>query len=273
MPVDSRAQIHDKARVDSSAKIGAWVNVSEEVVIGANVSIAPFVSIIGKTEIGAGCEILSFTTLGSKPEHIGDQGDGSRLVIGENSIIREHVTINRGTKKGGGITMIGKGCYIMNKSHIAHDCYIGDDAILGAYCGLSGHTYIGARTVLLGKCATQPFIKIGCDSYVIAGSDLRFDVPPMVVATQHCLRGINIRGLLMRGAKSDDIAILKKFYKRLEEKKGALDKRTQGIKAEFKGCIDVEKICEFVSEKHRYPWLTPYPEISKSRYINEQTAT
>ena len=270
MNINSWAQVHKKARVANSARIGAWVEIGENVVIGEDCEIAANVSIQGNTEIGEGCEIHPFAALGGKPEHISDKGENTRLSIGAKSIIREQVTINRGTQVGGGLTSIGEGCYIMSKSHIAHDCSIGSAAILGAYCGLSGHTHIGERTVLLGKCATQPFVKIGQDCYLIAGTELMFDVPPMMVATRHCLRGINVRGLLMRGTERKDVAALKKFYERLTQVKGAFDKRAQSVKQEFESCEEVQKICEFVEAQHRYPWLQPYPDVNKSRYTDEQ---
>ena len=270
MPISPRAQVHEKAQVAASAQIGAWVEIGGNVVIGENCLVAANVSIQGKTNIGEGCEIHPFAALGGKPEHIGDQGEDTRLNIGAGAIIREHVTISRGTKNGGGCTFIGKRCYIMSKSHIAHDCSIGSGAILGAYCGLSGHTHIGERSVLLGKCATQPFVKIGQDCYLIAGTELMFDVPPMMVATRHCLRGINVRGLLMRGAERKTVARLKNFYERLTQIKGAFDTRAKNLKQEFADCDIAQEICQFVEAPHRYPWLNPYPDVNKSRYTDEQ---
>lgn len=270
MAIDAWARVHKKARVAASARIGAWVDIGENVVVGENCQIAANVSIQGNTEIGEACEIYPFAALGGKPEHIGDGGENTRLLIGAKSIIREHVSINRGTQNGGGVTKIGQECYIMSKSHIAHDCSIGNNAILGAYCGLSGHTYIGERTVLLGKCATQPFVKIGQDCYLIAGTELMFDVPPMMVATRHCLRGINGRGLLMRGTERANVARLKKFYERLTQIKGAFDKRAHSVKKEFEDCQGVQELCEFVEAPHKYPWLNPYPDVNKSRYTDEQ---
>ena len=269
MPINPRAQVHEKAQVAASAQIGAWVEIGENVVIGENCQVAANVSIQGKTDIGEGCEIHPFVALGGKPEHLSDKGDDTRLTIGADSVIREHVTIHRGTKNGGGRTFIGKRCYIMIKSHIAHDCYIGSGAILGGYCALSGHTHIGERSVLLGKCGTLPFVKIGQDCYLIAGTELMFDVPPMMVATRHCLRGINARGLLMRGAEQKNVSILKKFYERLTQVKGAFDTRTKKLKQEFADCEVVQEICQFVEAPHRYPWLNPYPDVNKSRYTDE----
>ena len=260
------ARVDRRASVAASAKIGAWVEIGEGVSVGENCVVDSHALLTGSTTLGEGCRIFPFCVLGTEPEHVKDRGEGTRLEIGAGCVIREHVTINRGTVAGGGKTKLGEGCYVMNKSHIAHDCRIADGAIIGGSCGLSGHTEIGARSVLLGKCDTQPFVKIGEDCYLVAGTQLQFDVLPLTVATRYCLRGVNARGLLMRGASRVAVNRIRGFYARLRDQQGALDKRIEALRDEFGSLEELQPVFDFVQTQHRYPLLTPYPDISDSHH-------
>ena len=265
MGIHPWARVDKRATIAASAEIGAWVEIGEGVKIGENCVVASHVVLTGQTTLDEGCHIFPFCVLGTEPEHIKDRGKETCLTLGARCVIREHVTINRGTVVGGGKTTLGKGCYVMNKSHIAHDCRIDDAVIVGSSCGLAGHTQIGARSVLLGKCDTQPSIKIGEDCYLVAGAQMQFDVLPLTVATRFYLRGVNTRGLLMRGVSRAAVNRIRDFYANLSERKGALDKRVESLREEFASYEELQPIFDFVRVSHRYRLLTPYPEISKPR--------
>ena len=266
MGVHPSARIDRRACVAASAEIGAWVEIGEGVSVGESCVVEAHTVLTGATRLGEGCRVFPFCALGTEPEHLKDHGEKTRLEIGARSVIREHVTINRGTAVGGGKTVLGEGCYVMNKSHIAHDCRLDDGVIVGSSCGLSGHTEIGARSVLLGKCDTQPFVKIGEDCYLVAGAQMQFDVLPMTIATRYCLRGINARGLLMRGISRTAVDRIRAFYTQLRERQGAVDKRVEELREEFGVLKELQPVFEFVRAQHRYPLLTPYPEVSEPRY-------
>ena len=266
MGIHPWARVDKRASVAASAEIGAWVEIGEGVSVGEGCVVASHAVVAGKTSLGEGCHIFPFSALGTEPEHVKDRGEKTRLEIGARCVIREHVTINRGTVVGGGKTTLGEGCYVMNKSHIAHDCRIGDGVIVGGMSGLSGHTEIGARSVLLGKCDTQPFVKIGEDCYLVAGTQLQFDVLPLTIATRYCLRGVNARGLLMRGVPRATVDRIRGFYAKLREQKGALDQRVEALREEFGTLKELQPVFDFVSAQHRYRLLTPYPDISDARH-------
>ncbi len=266
MGIHPWARVDRSAAVAASAEIGAWVEIGAGVSVGENCVVESHTVLTGTMSLGEGCHVFPFCALGTEPEHIKDRGENTRLEIGARSVIREHATINRGTAVGGGKTILGEGCYVMNKSHIAHDCRIGDGVIVGSSSGLSGHTEIGARSVLLGKCDTQPFVKIGADCYLVAGTQLQFDVLPLTVATRYCLRGVNTRGLLMRGVSRAAVETIRGFYARLRDGKGALDKRIEALHEEFGSVKELQPVFDFVRAQHRYPLLTPYPEISDARH-------
>ncbi len=266
MSVHPSARVDRRATIAASAEIGAWVEIGDGVSVGENCVVASHAVLTGSTALGEGCRVFPFCALGTEPEHIKDCGEKTRLEIGARCVIREHVTISRGTVAGGGKTTLGEGCYVMNKSHIAHDCRIADGVIVGTACGLSGHTEIGARSVLLGKCDTQPFVKIGEDCYLVAGAQMQFDVLPLTVATRYCLRGVNARGLLMRGVSRTAVDRIRAFYAKLREKQGALDKRVEALQEEFSAVKELQPVFDFVQARHRYPLLTPYPELSDTRH-------
>ena len=266
MGIHPSARVDRRASVAASAEIGAWVEIGEGVSVGEGCVVAAHALLTGETTLSEGCRVFPFCALGTEPEHVKDRGEKTRLEIGARCVIREHVTINRGTVVGGGKTTLGEGCYVMNKSHIAHDCRIDDGVIVGSSCGLSGHTEIGARSVLLGKCDTQPFVKIGEDCYLVAGAQMQFDVLPLTIATRYCLRGVNARGLLMRGVSRAAVDKIRGFYAKLREQKGALDTRIEALRDEFGTLQELQPVFDFIEAQHRYPLLTPYPDISEPRH-------
>lgn len=208
------------ASVSADAKIGEGVTVEpfttiyDDVIIGANTKIGPNVTIYPGTRIGEGCEIFPSTIIGAVPQDLKFSGEYTTVEIGNNTTIRECVTIHRGTsdrKK----TVIGNNCLIMGYVHVAHDCLIGNNVILANYTGLSGHVRIDDFAILEGKVAAQQFVHIGKHAFIAGASLVRKNVPPFIRAAREPLSyaGVNAVGLRRRNFLEDDIKLIENIYR------------------------------------------------------------
>ena len=214
-------QIHPTAVIDPSAELGEDVLVGPYVVINAHVhvgdrtKIGPQVVLGAFTSIGEDNSIHGQASLGGDPQDFTYGGEDTRLVIGDRNTIREFVTINRGTVKGGGITKVGSDCLLMACSHIAHDCDIGDGVILANNVLLAGHVKVGRRANISGSAAAHHFVTIGEFAYVGGLSRMVQDVPPYVILEGHPsrVRDLNKIGLRRGGLSEEEIAMLKDVFR------------------------------------------------------------
>ena len=159
--IHQTAIIDPKAIISKNVKIGAYSVIGPEVVIGDNTEIQSHVSIVGHTKIGTNNKIYPFASIGNDPQDMKYKGEKTSLIIGNNNIIREYVTINPGTAGGGSKTVIGDNCLFMISSHIAHDCIIGNNVIIANNVPLGGHVIIEDSVVIGGNSAVQQFTRIG----------------------------------------------------------------------------------------------------------------
>lgn len=177
--------IHQLTAIDPRAKIGKNVTVepfntiASDVVIGAGTWIGSNVTIMDGARIGKNCKIFPGTVISAIPQDLKFDGEDTQTIIGDNTTLRECVTVNRGTKALG-YTKVGSDCLIMATSHIAHDCIIGDNVIIANGCGIAGHVEIGDFTVMGGLSAVQQFGKIGKHTMISGGSLIRKDIPPYI---------------------------------------------------------------------------------------------
>ena len=218
------AQIHPTAVVDSKAEIGAGVSigpysvVGPDVVIGAGTKIGAHCTIEGPTRIGQGNHIVGHAAIGGPPQDKKYGGERVELEIGDDNLIREFVTINRGTVGGGGITRIGHRNWILAYCHIAHDCHIGDDCVFSNNATLAGHVVIGHHVILSGFTGIHQFCRVGDHAFIGMGALVNGDVPPFVMVAQEKYarpRGINAEGLKRRGFDATRIAAIKRAYRAL----------------------------------------------------------
>ena len=176
-------------------------------------------AISGHTTLGAACSVHPFVTLGEPPQDIKYKGEPTRLEIGDNTLIREHATIHRGTPQGGGVTRIGSNCFIMVSTHIAHDCVIGDRVVLINQALLAGHCEVGDHTVIGANVVIAQFSRIGKHAYIAATSGVGSDVIPYGVVRgfrqTNNLYGLNLIGLKQRGFARDDIKTLREAYRQI----------------------------------------------------------
>ncbi len=216
-------QIHPTAVVDPTAELGQDVVVGPYVVINAHVKvgdrtkIGPQVVLGAFTSIGEDNSIHGQASLGGDPQDFSYHGEDTRLVIGDRNTIREFVTINRGTVKGGGVTKVGSDCLLMACSHIAHDCDIDDGVILANNVLLAGHVKVGRRANISGSAAAHHFVTIGEFAYVGGLTRMVQDVPPYVIldGPPTRVRDLNKIGLRRGGVTEDEILLLRDVFRRV----------------------------------------------------------
>lgn len=213
--IDSRAIIHPDARLAPDVEVGPWSIVGPHVEIGEGSVIASHVTIKGPTVIGKNNHIYQFSSVGEDTPDLKYKGEPTRLVIGDNNIIREGVTIHRGTVQDRSETTIGNNNLLMAYVHIGHDSVIGNHCILVNNTALAGHVYIDDWAILSGFTLVHQFCKIGAHSFSGMGTAIGKDVPAfvMVNGSPAEAKNINAEGLRRRGFSKEEIAVITKAYK------------------------------------------------------------
>ncbi|HXD36664.1 MAG TPA: acyl-ACP--UDP-N-acetylglucosamine O-acyltransferase [Rhodanobacter sp.] len=252
--------MHPTAQVDPTADIGANVGIGAYSVIGADVHIGegtvigPHVVIEGPTRIGRDNRIAQFASLGGDPQDKKFGGEHTELVIGDRNLIREFVTINRGTGDGGGFTRIGNDNWILAYVHIAHDCQIGNNVVFSNYSALAGHVEIGDWTILSGYSGVHQFCKVGAHAFIGMGCLVGHDVPPFVTMAneqQGRPRGINSEGLKRRGFDAPRIAAIKRAYRTLYMAGLSLPEAREQLAAQARESDDVRAMLDFIDRSER----------------------
>ena len=211
------AVVHSGAELGDDIEIGPYTVVGPHVRIGDRTRIGAQVVIDGVVSIGTDNVIVGQASLGGSPQDLSYRGEDTLLEIGDRNTIREFVTINRGTIKGGGVTRIDNDCLLMACSHVAHDCHIEDQVILGNNVLLAGHVLVRRRANVSGAAAAHHFVTIGQNAYVGGLTRVIQDVPPFMILEGHPsrIRGVNKIGLGRSGYAEDEIAELNLAYKEL----------------------------------------------------------
>lgn len=253
------AIIEDGATIHPSAKIGAYCVIGADVVIGEDVILKSHVCVEGVTHIGKGTQVFPFTSLGSAPQDLKFDGEKSQLIIGENNVIREHVTMNPGTKDGIMKTVVGDNCLFMMATHVAHDCVIGNNVILANNATLAGHVTVGDYAILGGLSAFHQFVRIGAHAIIGGMSGVESDVIPYgrVKGDRAHLAGLNLIGLERRGYSKDQLKSLQRVYNKLFADKGTMDDRIKDLLAEHGGDELLSSVLEFAQNKDKFPLCRP----------------
>jgi len=215
--IDQRAVIDPAAELDEGVKVGPFAVIGAGVQIGAGSEIGPHTVIKGPTRIGRDNRIFQFASVGEDPQDKKYAGEQTRLEIGDRNVIREFTTIHRGTVQDQGLTAIGDDNLLMAYTHVAHDCHIGNNAIMANASSLGGHVDIQDWAILGGFAIVHQFCRIGAHSFSAMGSVIAKDVPPYVTVGGHPAKphGINSEGLQRRGFDSEAIQAIKRAYRRL----------------------------------------------------------
>jgi UDP-N-acetylglucosamine acyltransferase len=258
--VSARSNIHPTAIVDSAARIpascsiGPFCIVGKDVEMGESCELLSHVVLNGPTKIGGNNRVFPFTTLGLEPQDLKFKGEKTRLEIGDNNVIRESVTIHRGTPAGGGTTRIGSNCLIMAYAHIAHDCEIADNVIMANAATLAGHVTVEEYAVVGALCPVHQYVRIGAYSYVGGGTTITQDVLPYSLTSAkrevHAF-GMNSVGLERKGFSKERLRKIHNAYRILLSSKMNVGDAIAKIKAQGALSEDVERLVRFVESSQR----------------------
>ena len=238
--ISNLANISKEASIGANVRIDSFSTIMENVVIGDGTFIHPNVTIYPGTTIGKNCEIFPGAVIGVCPQDLKFDGEETTVEIGDNTVIRECVTIHRGTKDRWKTT-IGNNCLLMTYVHVAHDCQIGNNVILASYVGLSGHVLIDDFAILEGK--------VGAHSFIAGASLVRKDVPPFIKAAREPLgfAGVNSVGLRRRGFDDKDIKEIEDIYRLLYVQNNNISKGVEAIKETMGSTPLTALILDFVA--------------------------
>lgn len=253
------AVIGKGAQIASTVSIGPYCTVGPDVILEDNVKLVGHVHIDGITYIGEGTQIFPFASIGTVPQDLKFSGEKSKLIIGKNNTIREHVTMNPGTEHGEMQTVIGDNCLFMMASHVAHDCVIGNNVILANNATVAGHVVVGDHAVLGGLSAVHQFIRIGSHAIIGGMSGVENDVIPYgrVKGERATLAGLNLIGLERRGFSREQIRGLQRAFNQLFGGEGTLEQRLEIVSNDFSEDELIMSIVEFARAKTNFPLCQP----------------
>jgi UDP-N-acetylglucosamine acyltransferase len=246
------AYIHPQAKIADNVEIGPFTTIHNNVEIGEGTWIGSNVTIMEGARIGKGCKIFPGAVISGIPQDLKFDGEETTAEIGDYTTIREHVTVNRGTRDRWK-TVVGKNCLIQAYSHIAHDCIVGDNCIFSNSSTLAGHITVGDYVVLAGMVAVHQFVQVGSHAFIAGGTLVRKDVPPFVKAAREPIAyvGINSVGLRRRGYSSELINEIQDIYRTLFVKHNNLSKAMGIIETEFAPTEVRDEILDFIRNSNR----------------------
>lgn len=269
--VDPLAQLGDGCR------IGPWCLIGPDVVLGDGVTLHAHVVVDGHTRIADGVEVFPFVTIGMAPQDLKYKGEPTRCEIGPRTVIRENVTIHRGTAQGDGLTRVGGHCLIMCNAHVAHDCQIGDGVIIVNNVVMGGHVEIGDGARIMGSSAIHQFVRIGRGALVGGVCGVEADVIPYgsVLGNRARLVGLHWIWLKRQGVPADEIQAMRRafrvLYPKRVEDEGVLDERLEQVKHDFGDVPRVQEIVAFMqAPSHR--GLVRGAHLSGSGATDSETA-
>jgi len=257
--------IHESAIIDPEAKISSKVKIGPYSIIGSNVEIGEgteiqsHVSIVGNTKIGINNKIYSFVSIGNDPQDLKYKGEETKLEIGNNNKIREYVTINPGTIGGGGLTKIGNNCLFMVSSHIAHDCFVGNNVILANNVPLGGHAEIEDDVIIGGNSAVQQYTRVGRSAMIGGMCGVVRDIIPYGIAhgNRSILQGLNLIGLRRKNIPNSEIMTLTDAYNELFKNEN-LTQNLKNLSADLKKNKLVLEVVTFLEKDKKRPICSPF---------------
>jgi UDP-N-acetylglucosamine acyltransferase len=257
--IHNTAIINPKAKISNNVSIGAYTVIGPNVEIGENNVIQSHVSIIGNTKIGNDNKIYPFASIGNDPQDLKFANEETRLEIGNNNKIREYVTINVGTKGGGGLTKVGNNCLFMVSSHVAHDCLVEDNVILANNVPLGGHAHIEQNVIIGGNSAVQQFTRVGKFSMIGGMCGVVRDIIPyaMVHGNRSILQGLNLIGLRRKNVPNKEIMVLTDAYKEIFKNEN-LTENLKNLDNDLKKNHLVKDVIDFLEKEKKRPICTPF---------------
>ena len=252
--IDARAVVAPSARLGRDVRIGPFAVVGEEVELGDACVLHPHAAVRGPARLGKGNVVHPFCSVGGDPQDLTYQGERTELVVGDENVFHEFVTVNRGTAKGGGVTRIGSHNLFMAYTHVAHDCVIGDYTVFTNGATLAGHVTVEDWAVVGAFCPVHQFCRIGKHSYIAANTVITQDVPPFskVVAPRETkCYGVNSVGLERRGFSKERIQAIEQAFRLLLRSKLNTSQAIEKMKETLNGSLDVEELIRFIESAER----------------------
>ncbi len=251
--VHPTAIVEAGARLADDVEIGPWSVVGPEVELDQGVRIDAHVVVGGRTRVGPRTRIFSFACIGGEPQDKAFAGEPTRLEIGADNVIREHVTIHVGTPRGGGCTRIGEDNLIMNAAHVAHDCQVGSSCIIASYTGLAGHVTIEDHVVLGAYTGVHQFARVGESVMAASNAKLSQDAPPfsMVAGDRARLVGVNRIGLRRRQLPDAAISDIKRAFHLIFGSRLRLEPALARVREELGHSDEVERLVRFLEKSER----------------------
>jgi UDP-N-acetylglucosamine acyltransferase len=254
MSIHPTAVVHPEVRIPDSCTIGPFCTVGAGVEMGEECELVSHVVLEGPTRLGSHNKIYPFSAVGIGPQDLSYRGEPTRLEIGDRNMIREYVTIHRGTVKGGQLTKIGSDCLIMAYAHIAHDCFIADHVIMANAATLAGHVTVEEWAVVGALCPVHQFVRVGAHSYIGGGTTITQDVLPFsktsAVREVHAY-GANAVGLERRGFSKERVKKIQQAFRVLLASKLNTSQAIERIRSQGELGEDVEMLVKFIQSSER----------------------
>lgn len=253
------AVVEDGAELGEGVRVGPFCRVEAAAKIGDGTELISHVSVLGHTTVGNGCQVWPNTILGGDPQNKAHKGGPSRLVIGDNCIIREACTFNRGTDTARGITTVGANGYFMTAVHIAHDCDVGANVTFANGVTLGGHAEVGDYVTIGGWAAVHQFNRVGHHAFLAGMSALTSDLMPfgLALGNRARLRGLNLVGMKRSGMALSEVRLLKNAYRMLFDRSRPFSECLAATKAEFAGNTTVDEWIAFFETRGKRHFCMP----------------
>lgn len=256
--VDPLSQVSSEAQLAPGVEIGPFCRVGPGVILEEGVRLLSHVVLEGPTRIGARTVLHPFAALGGAPQHARHKGELTELLVGADCIIREHVSIHRGTAHSGGLTTLGDRVFVMAACHVGHDCRIGDDVILAGNASLAGHVEVGTGAIVGGLAGIHQFVRIGERAMIGGCAAVTGDVVPFATAFgNHAqLTGLNVVGLKRAGVPKDRLQRLRRGFLALFRDEGApFRERLDAVERDYADSPEMMCIAEFIRAGENRPLL------------------
>ena len=242
------AVISPHAELSPGVAVGPYSTIGDHVRVGRDTEIGTHVVIEGHTQIGERNKIYPFSSIGSPPQDVGYQGEETRLIMGDDNVVREYVTINRATTKEEWKTVVGNRTYLMAYAHVAHDCRLSDNVIMTNGATLGGHVTIGEYATLGAFLAVQQFVRIGAHAFLGAKAGIDRDVPPFMITAgpRAKLYGVNQKGLIRRGFSQNTVDVLKRAYRIIWRENKRFDEGIRQVREKLEPLPELEMLLSFL---------------------------
>ena len=254
MNIHQTAVVHPKAELDDDVVIGPFCVVGEHARIGRGTRLISHVYVEGLTDIGQRCHVYPYASIGTPPQHLQYRDEPTRVVIGDDNILREYVTVNRATSFGGGVTRIGNHNFLMAYVHVAHDCELGNYVVMANAATLAGHITIGHYSVIGGLVGIHQYVRVGDYAMIGGCSAVGRDVPPFMRAAggyRARLFGLNSIALRRHGFSAERIVTLRQAYDLLFKQGYRLSEAIKLARSQYQDSPDVLKMLIFMESSRR----------------------